>query len=241
VLNTFFNECVPDRFPSKTNRPPWSTNALQRLKNLKTNTYKKYKKSGKPSAFSKYVVARSDFNVLNSHCCSMYLSRCKLEFSNDPKQFYNFVNAKRKSSALPSSVRFNSMEASTDSEIADLFAEFFQTTYSSAAWSNSNYPNPLNKANCIFTPEITEISLVRDLRDLSFVRQPYVNRFLNFLICLFHRQFFLLSGKTLLSFHFTKRVRRLMPRITEVFLNCRQFLKHLNVLLLLICNIYVPR
>jgi len=41
VLNTFFNECFPDRFPSKTNRPPWFTNALQRLKNLKTNTYKK--------------------------------------------------------------------------------------------------------------------------------------------------------------------------------------------------------
>jgi len=82
----------------------------------------------------------------------MYLSRCKFEFSNYPKQFYNFVNAKRKSSALPSSVSFNSMEASTASEIADLFAEFFQTAYSSAAWSNSNYPN------CIFTPIITESS-----------------------------------------------------------------------------------
>jgi len=54
----------------------------------------------------------------------MYLSRCKFEFSNDPKQFYNFVNGKRKSSALPSSIRLNSMEASTDSKIADLFAEF---------------------------------------------------------------------------------------------------------------------
>jgi len=57
VLSTFFNECVPDRLPSKLNRPPWFTNALQRLKILKTNTYKKYKKSGKPSDFSKYVAA----------------------------------------------------------------------------------------------------------------------------------------------------------------------------------------
>jgi len=93
------------------------------------------------------VVARSDFNVLNSHCYSMYLSRCKFEFSNDPKQFYNFVNAI--SSALPSSVRLNSMEASTDSEVAD-----------SAAWSNSNYPNPLNRANCILTPLISESFLL---------------------------------------------------------------------------------
>jgi len=92
VLNTFYTECVPDSLPSKLNRPPGLTNALQRLKNLKTNTYKKYTNSSKPSDFSKYVVARSDFNVLNSHCYSMYLSRCKFEFSNDPKQFYNFVS-----------------------------------------------------------------------------------------------------------------------------------------------------
>jgi len=57
VLNTFFNECVPVRLPSRLNRPPWFTNALQRLKNLKSNTYKKYKKSGKLSDISRYVVA----------------------------------------------------------------------------------------------------------------------------------------------------------------------------------------
>jgi len=64
---------------------------------------------------------------------------------------------------LPSSVRLNSIKASTDSEIADLFFEFFQTTYSSASWSNSNYPNTLNRANCIFAPVITESSLLGNL------------------------------------------------------------------------------
>jgi len=81
------------------------------------------------------------FNVLNNHCYSMCLNQCKFEFSKDPRQFYNLVNAKRKSYnlvnakrkylALPSSVRLNSIEASTDPEIEDLFAEFFQSTYSS--------------------------------------------------------------------------------------------------------------
>jgi len=64
------------------------------------------------------------------------------------------------------------MEASTDPEIADLFAEFFQTTYSSAAWSNSNYPNSLNRANCIFTPEITKGSLLRDLATTTPTYSP---------------------------------------------------------------------
>jgi len=58
------------------------------------------------------LLACTNFNVLN-------MNRCKFEFSNDPRQFYNFVNAKLKSSALPSSVRLNSIEAYTD--LADLF------------------------------------------------------------------------------------------------------------------------
>jgi len=78
VLNSFFCECVPDSFPPKLDRPPWFTNQLQRLRNLKTNFYKKYKKSGRPSDFSRYVVARTNLNVLNRHCYSMYLNRCKV-------------------------------------------------------------------------------------------------------------------------------------------------------------------
>jgi len=53
VLNSFFCECVPYSFPPKLDRPPWFTNELQRLRNLKTNFYKKYKKSGRPSDFSR--------------------------------------------------------------------------------------------------------------------------------------------------------------------------------------------
>jgi len=101
VLNSIFCECVPDSFPPKLDWPPWFTNELQRLRNLKTNFYKKYNMAGGPSNFSRYVVARTYFNVHNSHCYSMYLNRCKFEFSKYPRKFYNFVNSKRKFSALP--------------------------------------------------------------------------------------------------------------------------------------------
>jgi len=101
VPNSFFCECVSDSFPPRLDRPPWFTNKLQGLRHFKTNFYKKYKKSDKPSRFSRYVLALTNFNVLNSHCYSMYLNRCKFEFSKDPRQFYNFINDKRKFSALP--------------------------------------------------------------------------------------------------------------------------------------------
>jgi len=186
----------------------------------------------------------------------MYLNRCKFEFSKDPRQFYNFVNAKRKSSALPSSLRLNSIEASTDPEIVDLFAEFFQSTYSSVSWSNSSYPNHLNRANCIFSPVLTESSLLSDLETITPTYSPgpdglpgCVLKFCARTICkpilkLFQLSIsssvFLLSGKILLLFYSTKRVRRLMFRTIEESPNCLQFLKHLNALLPLSCNICAP-
>jgi len=42
---------------------------------------------------------------------------------------------------------------------------------------------------------------------LSFVPKLFINPFLNFFICLSHHLFFLLSGKIILLFHSTKRVR----------------------------------
>jgi len=85
VLNSFFCECVPDSFPPKLGRPPWFTRELQRLRNLTTIFYKKYKKSIRLSSdFSRYVVARTNFIVLNSQCFSMCLNLCKFEFSKDP-------------------------------------------------------------------------------------------------------------------------------------------------------------
>jgi len=69
-------------------------------------------------------------------------------------------------------VRLNSIEASTDLEIAALFTEFFQSTYSSDSLSNSNYPNHLNRANCIFSPVITESSLLCVLETITPTYSP---------------------------------------------------------------------
>jgi len=89
----------------------------------------------------------------------MNLNRCKFEFSNGPKQFYNFVNAKR--SRRHCLHRYVLTQWRHRWILKLLIC--LPSTYSSAVWSNSNYPNPLNRANCIFTPVITESSFLRDL------------------------------------------------------------------------------
>jgi len=141
-----------------------------------------------------------DFTVLNAQCYKNYLARCKTQFTLDPKQFYNFVNTKRKSSSYPSSLKFENSAASTDQAIADLFAQFFQTTYSTSSPPDQSYPYVIPKSNFICCPVIRKSSLLLDLQRVKQVYSPgpdgvpgcvlrycaetLCRRFTNFLLCL---------------------------------------------------------
>jgi len=111
VLNEVFDTCVHTYYPKISNQPP---------------LYKKFRASGSQAAFSRYLSARSDFTVPNAQSYKNCLARINTQFALDPKQFYNFVNTKRQS--YPSSLKFENSAANTDQAIADLFAQFFQTT-----------------------------------------------------------------------------------------------------------------
>jgi len=102
--------------------------------------------------------------VLNAQCYKNYLAHCKTQFTLNPKQFYNFVNTKRKSSSYPSSLKFQNSAANTDQAIADLFAQFFQSTHSTSSPPDQSYPYDTPKSNFIFCPVISESSLLLDLQ-----------------------------------------------------------------------------
>jgi hypothetical protein len=173
-MNSFFDQCVPLAFPVKSNRPPWFSRELIRLKNLKSRYFKKFKLTGEPFDFSRYTSARASFIALNASHYNEYLRRCRLQFAQDPKQFYNFVNLKRKSNSFPSSLFFGKNEASSDQAAADLFADFFQSTYSNKLYTSSAhpYPYPINNFNTLFCPTINKTSLLNDLKSVKPVFSP---------------------------------------------------------------------
>jgi len=147
-----------------SNQPLWLDKELARLKNVKSRLYKKFRASGPQAAFSRYLGARSDFTVLNAQCYKNYLTRCKTQFTLDPKQFYSFANTKCKSSSYPSSIKFENSAANSDQAIADLFARLFQTTYSTSSPPDQSYPYDIPKLNFILCPVISESSLLLDLK-----------------------------------------------------------------------------
>jgi len=129
AIKSFFDSCVTCTNPS-ISKPPWFNKELTHLRNVKSRLYTNFKNTGSQSILSKYLSAWLNFTVLNAQCYKNYLKRCKFQFAQDPQQFYNFVNTKRKTSSYPSSLLFGNTTVTSDQAIADLFAKFFQTTYS---------------------------------------------------------------------------------------------------------------
>jgi len=138
AIKSFFDSCAPMYYPS-ISKPPWFNKELTHLRNVKSRLYIKFKNTSSQSILCKYLSARLNFTVLNAQCYKNYLNRCKFQFAQNPKQFYNFVSTKRKTSSYPSSLFFENTTVTSDQAIADLFAKFFQTTYSTLPHSEQPY------------------------------------------------------------------------------------------------------
>ena len=110
--------------------PAWFTKDLRSLRNFRNRMHKRFKVSGSAVDYIKYSVAKCRFNSLNKTCYNNYLNLMRCKLKSNPKDFYKFVNSKRKTDGFPSTMRYGNTESSEDLVIADFFANFFESTYS---------------------------------------------------------------------------------------------------------------
>lgn len=132
----------PARLP--LNHPPWYNRALLKLKNRKTNAYRMFIRTRLISYHRSYCFYRKKFLGYQKVLHEEYLSRVQNNIKCNPKIFFEYVNMKRKTTGYPSVMSLDNRTSSSMSDICDLFADFFERTYSSA--STSILP-PINETN----------------------------------------------------------------------------------------------
>ena len=134
LLNTSLNNYVPTVNKLNDQSPPWFTPTLKRFRNIKSRLFKKFKN------------ANTALNSENSRCYYQHLTQIRLNLLNNPKCFFKFVNSKRRAQQFPSCMKLGSKESSDNSEIANLFADFFQSSYTQNAYSGQ-YNFQIDKLN----------------------------------------------------------------------------------------------
>ncbi|XP_037811948.1 uncharacterized protein LOC119603822 [Lucilia sericata] len=176
ILNQFYDglfKCFKASIPmvKRTihNGPPWNTKQLSSLKNMENKHYKKYKKSGLPTDYARYSISRSAYNLAHTQCYNNYILKVKANFKSNPKSFYQFVNTKRRISGYPSMMKLDDMESSKDSEICDMFADFFSSSYSNKCLNQlSSYPYPIVESNQINCPKLHSSTVLKAIQKLKY-------------------------------------------------------------------------
>lgn len=168
ILLGFVSRTVPRVPVGGDGGLPWGTRGLSRMKNLRNKFYKRFKRTGLGADYSRYSVAKHRYDVESRRCYGLYLGRVRDNFRKDPRSFYKFVNLKRRASSRPSRIRMNGMEFSDDQSIADCFADFFESTYSSRSFDPSSfYPYFIPMLGQIDSPVLDPSLILSGMRQLK--------------------------------------------------------------------------
>lgn len=123
--------CVPlVRKKHCLHSPPWYDSHLRSLRNRRNNAWTKYKTTNDHSHYLQYSGLRREFNQYSMSLYCLYLDRVRSSLRSNPKELWNFVNNKRKTSNYPSVFTHNDESVQDPSIISDLFANYFGSVFS---------------------------------------------------------------------------------------------------------------
>ena len=139
TLYHYFDLTVPKSKPKSEYGPLWFNINLKRLRNKKSNLYKKFKRNGRSVDYINYIIARNHYTKCCNKAYRDHLSRVSQNVKDNPKCFWDFVNSKRKAWKHPSCMSFNGRCSDNDKDSCELFASFFKTVYSTSKSNLSDY------------------------------------------------------------------------------------------------------
>jgi len=110
---------------------PWLDKNLRSLRNRRNSLYNKIKRVQVPSEslVTTHNRLAEEFKVKSNEAYDIYVNNIGNSIISNPKNFFDFVNTKRKCSGYPNTMSKDDRFFSYPEEICDAFASNFQTIY----------------------------------------------------------------------------------------------------------------
>lgn len=169
ILFNIFQNCVPlERNRNIKSVPPWYTKELITLKNRKNRLWKKHLKAKDPSSYDNFVNCHTAFYELSSTLYNTYLHDIKGKMYNDSRNFFKFINIKKKDDGYPSTMNFEGDSSNNSQNISDFFASFFESAFDNESFTppEAAFSNLESKVTSFSIPDITEDAVAKKLETL---------------------------------------------------------------------------
>ena len=142
-LNAVIDAFIPVKTIKRSSYPRWFSARLKRLIYEKKRAHKAYKTSNSLTDYWNFSNLRSRCTLLTKMDYREYVDTVECSVQNNVKSFWNFVNAKRGNQGLPANMYYGSSSATSHSAVANLFATYFGSAYTSSSGrsplSNTNH------------------------------------------------------------------------------------------------------
>lgn len=129
-LYEIINEFVPTGIRHNRKYPPWYNNILIKCIKQKHNCFKKYKLYNDLDALQQFKELRRQIKSDIDRCYKSYCNEIERNIKDNPTKFWSFVNNKRKSNSLPTTMTYNGIELTDYESISDCFATYFSSSFS---------------------------------------------------------------------------------------------------------------
>lgn len=128
-IHTALDLYVPIKKFRTSSFPVWYNSELRRLIIQKKIAHKEYKE-GNHQMFEEFCSLRAKCKTLRDECFQDYSQKIENNILNEPRNFWKFINDKKKSYTLPAQMFYEDSVADNSSDIVNSFATYFSTVYS---------------------------------------------------------------------------------------------------------------
>ncbi|XP_055623637.1 uncharacterized protein LOC129767048 [Toxorhynchites rutilus septentrionalis] len=127
IVSRAISDCVP--LSRTAPKPAWSNARLRHLKRLRFKALRKYSRTRNSITKRLLSVASKEYRSYNRFLYNRYTRRLQDNLRHNPKQFWSFVETKRKEDGLPVEIHLGNKTACTSLEKCKLLCEHFKSVF----------------------------------------------------------------------------------------------------------------
>mgnify|MGYP005980603449 CR=1 FL=1 len=167
LINSVFQVTVP-KLRVKTRQqhyPPWFNVDIISLLQYKRLAYKQYKKLKTTESFNKFKFYRSNSKQAIFNSYKNYVADIENRLHEDPKRFWGFIQSKKGTSRIPSTMKYNNCNFDDPNLIVDAFADYFNSVYVPSDPSVIADNFDIREIGCVSPPQILEEDVFNALKN----------------------------------------------------------------------------
>jgi len=157
VIYKAIDSFVPIVRSHRSTFPVWFSGELKELVLSKKQAHLKYKCFKTLENYKTFSELRSKCKNLVRETYNNYILQVENSLPNNLKNFWNFVNVKRKSNELPNLMIYNGESSHDGGKIANMFADYFSSVYVSSKVTASKFNYKHIVEICDLTIDIADI------------------------------------------------------------------------------------